>query len=283
MSGLKSSVPREWFHGCATANMEVDMSRHIEFGKDLGLITEVVRRGLSVGIGSWEFWEWLSKPQPGLWAEMLQFLKFATPEYIGQKASWPKGALKRHCREPDLDTLDNVVREGRNNGFEKREWQRLVEDIDFFRTLVEYLHLAPPFSKTVEVDYDHIPPYVNGFDPGFPRTVKKGRAQCEMSIYVPAEQTSFLDTESLIHQQGWRFADQHELYAFGQGTKKHIRPWALIDKAPIYGPGSRRQGGDLYTFPRLWTFRGNYKLSHFGSCPNLGKGLEDDNLLIVKN
>ena len=68
--------------GCATANKEVDMSKHIKFGTDLGLIAEVARRGLSVGIGQWQFWEPLSKPQPGLWRAMTEFFDIPPNEYF---------------------------------------------------------------------------------------------------------------------------------------------------------------------------------------------------------
>jgi hypothetical protein len=266
--------------------MEVDMGKHIEFGKDLGLIAEVVRRGLSIGIGHWEFWEALSKPQPGLWSEMLQFEKYATPEYIGQRGTWPRSVPKTHHRAPDVDTLDQVVRQGRQHSFEKTEWQRLAEDGEFFSAMVEYLRLAPPFSTVIEVDYDHIPPYRDGYTPcGFPKTAKSGVLQREMSIYVPGERVSVLAIDTMLRQNDWGFADQNELYAFGQATKKNVRPWALVGVKPILGLGTcgdDRAGGYM-SFPKLWTMRGEYNLD-LGACSVQEAGISDgDHLLVVKN
>jgi len=45
-------------------------------------MAEVARRGLSVGIGQWQFWEPLSKPQPGLWRAMTEFFDIPPNEYF---------------------------------------------------------------------------------------------------------------------------------------------------------------------------------------------------------
>lgn len=267
------------------------MAKHVEFGKDLGLMAEVVRRGLSVGIGHWEFWEAFSgRPQPALWAAMHQFLNIPTEMYWRQRKSWPKGSTEHHLHVPEIDAIDSAVREGRKNNFGKKEWQLLAENGLLFEALVEYLCLAPPFSTVVEVDYDQLPLYQDGYTPlgFFPDTEKKGVLQREMSIYVPRQRMEISRVEDLLYRNNWNFADQNELYAFGRRTKQHVRPWALIDEPPIYGLATQSdsQAGGI-TFPRLWTIHRNHKLdlgayawSEGGRSIMVG---DHDHLLIVKD
>lgn len=273
--------------------MEVDMSKYIEFGKDVGLMAEAVRRGLSVGIGHWEFWEWLSRPQPGLWSEMRQFMRFATPEYVGQWTEWQKDTSevifrlsdKLHHRPPDIDTLDAVVRQSRENDFGAKEWQRLVESSELFRTLVAYLRIEAPFSIQVEVNYDDLPPYRHGFNPGFLSVDKSGRyRRREAGLYITTQDTDINNLSLYLNDRGWRFGDQHELYSFGQATKQQVRPWSIFGDVSIYALASRKSDRDGWCqFPRLWTLCGNDELDHSGSCVDQGKSLHAGNhLLVVK-
>ncbi|OGG53214.1 hypothetical protein A2851_02795 [Candidatus Kaiserbacteria bacterium RIFCSPHIGHO2_01_FULL_53_29] len=264
--------------------MEVDMSKkHVEFGKDLGLMAEVVRRGLSVGIGQWEFWEPLSKPQPGLWHAMIDFFGIPPHEYFDWCESWKSEKRQNHHhRAPDIDTLDAVVRYGRENGFTKENWQHLIMSASVFEALVDYLRLAPPFSVEVEVDYSHLPPYQGGYTPQYPLRRSHGVARLDMSIYVLADDRKIDANESRIRERGWRFADQQELYAFGQTTKQQVRPWAVMGVEPLYGPGSRTSDFGHYHFPRLWMLRGNDALDHYGCTSVASQSHNGLRTLIVK-
>ena len=272
--------------------MEVDMSKHIEFGKDVGLMAEAVRRGLSVGIGHWEFWEWLSRPQPGLWSEMRQFIRFATPEYVGQWTEWQKDTSevifrlsdRLHHRPPDIDTLDAVVRQSRENDFGAQKWQRLVESSELFRAMLAYLRVEAPYSTFVEVDYDNPPPYKGDFNPGFPSIGERGRQRREMGLYITTSSTNIIGLSVVLKDRGWRFGDQHELYAFGQATKQQVRPWALFDHLALYALASRKSDAEFCSFARLWAISGNSELDHYGgTSSNHGEHLDEGrHLLVVK-
>src|SRR3989338_6306102 len=267
--------------GGATANKEVDMgNKHIEFGKDIGLMAQVVARGLSLGIGHWELWEALSKHRPGLWSEVLQFIE---QEASASFEPWPrKRSQQQLCREPDIETLDKAVRQGREYGFGKREWTLLAESPQIFRALVNYLMLAPPFSVELEVCYDQLPPYVGGYTPGYQAPKKNGFHMCEMSIYQATDEEGLSEVEACISQKGWRFGDQHEVYDFGQFTKRHIRPWALMGTNAVYAPGSISESQGYRHFPRLWMLRGNDELDPNGCVEAGGRLRADFRILIVK-
>ena len=276
-------MPGEWSQVCATANMEVDMSKHIEFGKDLGLMAEVVRRGLSVGIGQWEFWEPLSKPQPGLWLAMQDFFNIPPHEYFAWCESWKSEKYRgHHHRAPDIDTLDVVVRFGRENGFTKQKWQHLINGASIFAALVDYLRLGPPFSVEVDVDYSRVPPYIGGYTPQYPLRRSNGTKRLNMSIYVLLDDSDIDENECRIRTHGWRFADQQELYAFGQTTKRQIRPWAMMGVEALFGLGSRTCGNGYYQFPRLWMLRNNEELDSHGCTSVVSKFHNGLRALIVK-
>jgi hypothetical protein len=256
--------------------MEVDMAKHVEFGKDLGLIAQLVQRGCAAGIGHYEFWGPLNSSKT-LMMEVMSFLDNATPESVAQmaieRAPWlRRSAMSEPAREPDVQTLADVIRNARAFDIGKKQWQSLAENIELFRAMVEYLQFAPPFSVMVEVEYGTPPPYKHSHNPCFAATSRTGREQHEMSIYdVPSRGGTLAEVEMYVLGRGWRFADQNELYWFGQRTKKGIRPWALIGDVPIYGPGTMHSNDPVcYSFPRLWMLRGNEELD-LSACVKLGQ------------
>jgi len=259
------------------------MGKYFEFGKDLGLMTEVVRRGLSVGIGHWEFWEPLSRPQPGLWRAMHDFFEIPPDEYFTWCESWKsEKSRSHHHRAPDIDTLDRVVRFGRENGFTKQKWQHLINSASVFAALDDYLRLAPPFSVEVEVDYSHVPPYEGGYTPDYPLRRSKGAGRLEMSIHDLLDDSDVDENEHRIRTHGWRFADQQELYAFGQTTKRLVRPWAVMGVEALFGLGSRTRGNGYYQFPGLWMLRNNEELDPYGCASVVSKFHNGLRALIVK-
>jgi len=240
-------------------------NKHVHFGKDIGLMAEVVRRGLSVGIGNWEFWQPLSKSQPGLWKVMHDFFGVPPEQYFRWCESWKSERSKTHRLDgPDLDTLDAVVRFGRENVFGKKEWEHLTGSASVFAALVDYLRLAPPFAIPVTVDYSHIPPYMDDYTPDYPLRRSSGSACVHMSIHMLSDDKDIATHRSRIEERGWRFADQQEVYAFGQATRRCVRPWAIMGHEPLYALGSCRLGNGYYHFPRLWMLRGNSKLDPHG-------------------
>lgn len=263
--------------------------KFVEFGKDLALMAQVMQRGCSVGIGKWEFWCPLNTSKT-LMAAAASFLDRASPERIAQlaveRAPWVvyEPQPPHIVPEPDVQTLADVVHKARWFNIGKREWQSLAENIELFKSLHEYLRLAPPFSIDVEVDYDADPPYKDGLMPLFAKSTRKGVSTRSMSIYpVRFDTQDLYAVEAYVRERGWSFANQNELYAFGQRTKESIRPWQLIGDVPIFGPGTRKEKDGYISFPRLWMLRGNECLDLGGCCvPSRGAdGFR--RIVIVKN
>ena len=268
---------------------EVAMSgtKRVEFGKDLGLMLQVVKSGLCVSIGYWEFWGPFSRQhQLGLWTEALHFLK----ERGNLIDPWLKSTSLRHIGEPNLDTLDKVVREGRRHRFEKPEWTLLAEDPGIFEGLVDYLAVIAPFTVDVEVDYDREPPYStgNGGAELFGPPSRSGKQRHLMSIYVHSggDSVKLPDLDARLKEEGWRFAEQHELYAFGQATRQKIRPWALhrSNNIEAFGNIVDTSAPDFIRHPKLWRERGAewFALDASGFIPGGGVA-DDEHLLIVKS
>ncbi len=217
------------------------MGKHVDFGKDLNVMAEVVRRGLSIGIGHYQLWDALSKPGSGLWQAVLQYYAEATPQHIVDSVSW-KTAARQHCCAPDLDTLDAVVREGRQHGFGKVEWQRLVESASFFMALFDYLKVAPPFHVDVVVDYRLVPvlaPVPLVVKEELLKLVDPVARSLPMAIYeVEHERIACSDIGRMFGTLGHRFANFRELAAFGRWTTQSVRPWAMFGNRSVMAPGS---------------------------------------------
>lgn len=246
------------------------MGKHVEFGKDLAVMNELVRSGLRIGVGDAEFWAPLSKPQPALWSFVRLFIKSRSPMQL-REPWWPRaGAGDRRLDIPTLDTIDQVVRQGRQEDFGDREWKSLLESRELFRGLVAHLHLSAPYGDLIEVDYDSEPgwdgkPFEFDIDSAVDL---HGRRTVLVSTYAPAGECA-LETEDLrLRLKGWRFANAHELYAFGVDTRSNVRPWAMND-GPIYGPGTRvkNEQAQMWQFPRLWFHNRDGRLQLFGSAP----------------
>ena len=160
------------------------MSKHVEFGKDLSLMTQVARVGSSVDIDA-QFWDALSKRQPGLWNVIREFFNTPTSEYWKLLPLWRKEPAFRLRREPGFETIEQAVRNGREFGFGKPDWQLLAENPKLFKALVDYLNLAPPFTVEVEVDYDSKPKFIGSYGPPFFYSSGRSGLACrQMSIYT---------------------------------------------------------------------------------------------------
>ena len=190
--------------------------------------------------------------------------------------------MDHHHQAPAIDTLDAVVRFGRENGFEKRRWQHLTNSASVFSALVDYLRLAPPFSVEVEVDYSLLPPYRGGYTPQYPLRRSRGTEWLAMSIHVLANDRTIDENNHCIEERGWRFADQQELYAFGQATKGQARPWAMMGVEPVFGLGSRTCGNGYYHFPRLRMVGNNDELEPHGCASVVSQFHNGQRALIVK-
>lgn len=273
----------------ATGNKEVGMSRSVVFGKDLGLMAQVMLTGLSVGVGKHQLWEPLSEDKPGLWDEVRKFL--ATPSLM-EIRGWrsPEAASKDHCVEPEVRCLDQAVRNGRTHKIGKREWTMLAENSALFRALVDYLVLSPPFSVKVPVDYLSSPVYRSGSGEFFPSITERGWTVRELEMCIHTHHhTSAVPigvVEKEVEEQGWRFADQSELHAFGLHTQHNARPWALCSKVDVSGLGTLgTQEYKWQYWPIICANRTLHELEAGGTATKQGVPYVDigEHLLIVRN
>lgn len=223
---------------------EESMSKDGLFGKEFGLIQEVLETGRKIGAG-WTFWEALTSPL--LCRELSAFVNETDPEAVRKEHGWleeffPTGEDCRPEAFYSFSTLCSAVATAAQNGVGKAEWAKLAHSVVLFRAAIRYVHTSHPYGVTFPVPYNAEPRFHDAVSPDkeMLKSARMGIGGVRAALFPVTNSYSALrDIENcMMKPYGYQPADAYELAAFARVTLHSARPWSIVNTNKVIATGT---------------------------------------------
>ncbi len=241
------------------------MSKNGLFGKEIGLIEQVIDTGRRIGAG-WGFWESLGSPL--LCQELGDFLRDTDLEELVKQHGYLEGMFDEQDSRPEafynFSTLCHVVAVAAQNGIGKEEWAKLAHSAVLFRAALRFLHVSHPYGIEFPVPYNSkllFHPFIRPEEEML-KPARHGIGMVKAAIFpVTAAYAGLRDMESCVMKPyGYQPADAYELSAFARVTLHHARPWAIVGTNHLIATGTTMHrplhDGDTLHFLCIDPFQG---------------------------
>lgn len=210
------------------------MSRDGLFGKEFGLIREVLETGRKIGAG-WPFWEALEHSL--LCRELAGFIEETDVEELIKKHGYLEEFFPTECDDrPEafysFKTLCVAVATAAQNGIGKAEWAKLAHSAVLFRAVVRYMYTVHPYNVTFPVPYNTEPLFHELARPEkeMLKAASAGIGGVKAALFpVTSSYSGLRDLENcMMKPYGYLPADAYELAAFARVTLHQTRPWSVL-------------------------------------------------------